>query len=95
MKLLLVYVVAITVLADARILPQINYYKYKLFVPTNIENSIGDATEESTNTAVVANNLYIPMDMKTCYNNTCDITCKILGYNHGQCVSTSTCHCFN
>lgn len=46
MKLLFVCVyLAIIVLTDARILPQMNYYK--LFFPDDIDNSTGDATEDS------------------------------------------------
>ncbi|CAD0198982.1 unnamed protein product [Chrysodeixis includens] len=39
--------------------------------------------------------LYIPTTIKDCTNPGCDYICKILGFKHGTCVSSTTCRCYS
>ncbi|CAB3229199.1 unnamed protein product [Arctia plantaginis] len=39
--------------------------------------------------------LFIPTNIKTCLDSTCDAVCRALGYSHGVCISSSTCRCSN
>ncbi|XP_047023285.1 uncharacterized protein LOC124632479 [Helicoverpa zea] len=50
-------------------------------------------TGETTKVATEA--LYIPLTLKDCSNSACDYVCRMLGYNHGACISSTTCHCTN
>ncbi|XP_063530819.1 uncharacterized protein LOC134741855 [Cydia strobilella] len=72
----------------------------KFFMPLN---SLSDALERNEvddaplpQAAMLSENLYIPMArLVTCDNNRCQAACRILGYNHGHCVSDTTCRCYN
>ncbi|XP_026745925.1 uncharacterized protein LOC113507245 [Trichoplusia ni] len=39
--------------------------------------------------------LYIPTTIKDCTNPGCDYICKLLGFKHGTCVSSTTCRCYS
>ncbi|XP_063530818.1 uncharacterized protein LOC134741854 [Cydia strobilella] len=46
--------------------------------------------------AMLSEELYIPMaQLRTCDNNRCEAACHALGYQHGRCVSATTCQCYH
>ncbi|XP_075972471.1 uncharacterized protein LOC142974194 [Anticarsia gemmatalis] len=50
---------------------------------------------EKNHVHVATEALYIPTTLKDCNNSACQLVCTTLGFKHGTCVSSTTCHCYN
>nr|WJG69180.1 defensin 2 [Dioryctria sylvestrella] len=91
MKLLVTFALTLA-LVGASFLPKLPNNKRYQFTQIIIDNIDDNENSSAPEFSVMGSTVIY---LENCVEGFCDVTCKILGWKHGQCVSANTCHCYN